>query len=528
MEKDYLKVRKIHVFGEIFICLRGKELPEWSHQDYGPRFWTVAKVNPSKCFFVTPGLVLRTLRSLVMTNKIAPFIAWMMLLPMIGTGATITWTNGNLTGIWNDAGNWSAGIPGSGDIARFNGTSSADCLIDISVNVSGISITSGYSGTVTQGAGNSITIASGNYVQAGGRFSGGNSSINFNNGTFTLSGGVFTSTSGNMSWDQNVTISGGHFRHNNGTITFDDSESRTINLPAIDTVYNFVMQTASDNKQFTLNAADTLYIENRLTLSNGRLQTGFVFVADSLVMNSGYDDGTASVFAVGSTSGHFLINSERGNHSYFIDKDAANDTVFVENPGGSTVAWGSEQSLDITRGVLHFRDSDANLDFLNLNIRAGGHFVAPSGSASYSGNWNNQGGRFHHNNGSWTWDHNADRTFTSAVIDTFNVLVCSATSDNKRVTLTSGDTLAVQRRLTLSNGQFKTSTLLVIDTLEVISGYDNEAGQSDIVFVGSVTSDYLVSSNQGEFRVIIDKENATDTVHFDRSNGTSLTVGDTE
>ena len=53
-----------------------------------------------------------------------------------------------------------------------SGYSTANCTINANISVKGISINAGYTGTVTQGAGNTVTVGTSGYSQADGTFSG--------------------------------------------------------------------------------------------------------------------------------------------------------------------------------------------------------------------------------------------------------------------------------------------------------------------------------------------------------------------
>ena len=77
-------------------------------------------------------------------------------------------------GGFNNGGNWAntsggaggAGSPGSSDKAIFD-QGANNCDINVDINVQGISITSGYSGTITQTSNKTVTIGSAHYNQAG-------------------------------------------------------------------------------------------------------------------------------------------------------------------------------------------------------------------------------------------------------------------------------------------------------------------------------------------------------------------------
>ncbi|MGE5041960.1 MAG: hypothetical protein ACM3IJ_03575, partial [Candidatus Levyibacteriota bacterium] len=100
-------------------------------------------------------------------------------------GLTICWSGGGADNNWSTAGNWKGGVaPGSGDIAEFDNTT--DCpigtypnanknaTIDVAISVAGINIKN-YTGTITQGTGNTITVGGSNFNQqaAGSTFTGG-------------------------------------------------------------------------------------------------------------------------------------------------------------------------------------------------------------------------------------------------------------------------------------------------------------------------------------------------------------------
>jgi hypothetical protein len=74
---------------------------------------------------------------------------------------------------WSNPLNWSGDtIPGSGDIALFDSTSTNDSTIDAGFagSVAGIQINSGYTGSITQAAGVILTVGSSGYSQATGTF----------------------------------------------------------------------------------------------------------------------------------------------------------------------------------------------------------------------------------------------------------------------------------------------------------------------------------------------------------------------
>ena len=79
-------------------------------------------------------------------------------------GASTTWSNGNSTGIWNDAGNWTgAAIPGAADDVTFDNTSDDDCNLDApptNAIIQSLTVAVTYNGTLSL-AGQTIDIDGG-------------------------------------------------------------------------------------------------------------------------------------------------------------------------------------------------------------------------------------------------------------------------------------------------------------------------------------------------------------------------------
>lgn len=102
---------------------------------------------------------------------------------------------------WHSTSNWSNtsggsggfSIPGSTDVAIFDGGSTANCAINSGVEVLGILINNGYTGTITLSGGASLVINSSGFEQTGGTFTGSGGDM-YVQGPFDLMGGLFTTT----------------------------------------------------------------------------------------------------------------------------------------------------------------------------------------------------------------------------------------------------------------------------------------------------------------------------------------------
>jgi hypothetical protein len=95
--------------------------------------------------------------------------------------ATRTWTGLGATSNWSLAANWSgAVVPVAADTVVFDATSVKDVTIDVNVSVASVTVGAGYTGTLTQSAGRTVTVGAAGWNQAGGTFAGGTAAITVN------------------------------------------------------------------------------------------------------------------------------------------------------------------------------------------------------------------------------------------------------------------------------------------------------------------------------------------------------------
>ncbi|HEX5823707.1 MAG TPA: hypothetical protein VFY18_04530, partial [Candidatus Limnocylindrales bacterium] len=163
-----------------------------------------------------------------------------MLFSQSTIAATRTWTGLGVTNNWNDAANWSGGIvPGAADIATFDATSSKNATMNVAVNVLGVSIGSGYGGTITQAGGIAATVGTTGWTEAGGTFVGGTAAFTVN-GPFAISGGSFSATTATQSVSGAFTVSGGTFNAGTGTVSFGGAAA-TLTVSTADTFRNITV-----------------------------------------------------------------------------------------------------------------------------------------------------------------------------------------------------------------------------------------------------------------------------------------------
>lgn len=171
------------------------------------------------------------------------------------------WTGGGSDALWATGLNWSGGAaPGTTHRALFNETCSSNCspIIAANVTVTGIRMTSGYTGTITQNAGVTVTVTSGGWSQQNGTFIGGNNTVTI--AGLTLKGGTFTSTSGALSVSgTNVFSNSAVYNHNGGTFSTAGAVITTSGTLVLSKLEFHGWQDATVTG--TINAADLKFVD---------------------------------------------------------------------------------------------------------------------------------------------------------------------------------------------------------------------------------------------------------------------------
>ena len=211
-------------------------------------------------------------------------IVTLMLLAVNALAVDRTWVG---SGGWNTAANWSpAVVPGSSDIAIFDGTSVADCAIDANASVAGILITNGYSGIITQNVGRTITIGTSHYKQYDGTFAGGNAGIALTG--FTMAGGTFNAGS------QTITMKPGTWTYSGGTF---DAQTSTVyfylfwgsaTIVGSQSFYNLKLGKGdnSGDRTLTLSGGPTLTVDGTLTFDSTSTQRS-MYITDGTIAAKG-------------------------------------------------------------------------------------------------------------------------------------------------------------------------------------------------------------------------------------------------
>ncbi|MCB0556672.1 MAG: hypothetical protein KDD02_24210, partial [Phaeodactylibacter sp.] len=329
---------------------------------------------------------------------------------------TNTWTNGNNTGIWNDAGNWDKGrVPLSTDNVVFNNNSSSDdCTIDISPSVKSLTINGNYIGNVSLGS-NTLTLA----------------------GNFEVpDASQFTSGMGSK-----VII----------------TEAATVKAAA--TVYDFEINTAQTNDNVSIN--QDLIISNDLTITQIQNLNGnsYLRVSHDIVITDPDLDGNSYISAAGASStitGNPLrrLNVEAGASLELLSNITLNKNFSLTGSGmitgGFTLILGGDAdgTVDFSGTV----SSDVEINFSNPNKD-----LALSQAFNISGDLtitqvnNISGSSEVRVNGNITVnDTNVDGSGTSFIVATGNGNL-SGTGALRRLKVEAGASLQLTTDFTLNN-----------------------------------------------------------------------------
>jgi hypothetical protein len=349
----------------------------------------------------------------------------------VRTTSDYEWDGSSGDGNWNTSANWRGNsVPGNTDIAYFyDAACGSNCSVTIDnpgADVLGIRMQSDFSGTITQAAGQPVTVGSKFYMQRSGTFTGSNGALSFNE--FSLYGGTFTSTSGTLNvgyyigstsnTDGFIISDGATFNHSNGTLEFDFSvrgncahdKAFTSDIASGVTFYNLVLDIYNNPVCGTTQAwwygvasHPTVVVENDLTMRSGGLKEGSTIHIDvygNLIAECA-QLATPTDCAIGGDTRRITLKGT-GNQTYDIATDARLPVLSIDKTGGTVTPTGS--------GLMR-----ANI-FELLN----GSFTAPSstftiarwaaGSTRSDGFYLEAGTTFNHNNGLILFDAGIQRS----------------------------------------------------------------------------------------------------------------------
>jgi hypothetical protein len=385
-----------------------------------------------------------------------------------------TWDGGGATNNWSEDANWSSDTePGASDVATFNGTSTKHVTIDTAINVQGIDINSGYTGVITQGAGNTVTVGTGDFDISAGTFVGSDATIDVND-AFSVTGGSFTSTTGTLSVSNAFTVSSGTFEPSTGTVLADGATA-TWNVATSETFYNLTFSKTS-NAPVNISSGDTFVVTGTLTLTDGIVQTGTIDARGNIVVNPSYDGGSATIdFGDDGVAQTMTVNGGSVPTLRLNDPDDANDLISIA--GAATFSM-----LNVTSGfsgaIPLNNPSDFTLVFSDWT-QAAGTYDASAQSSWNLVDFNKTGGSIVMpqlvtlTGGTVSWDFDVTQTFNNVAI---------TKNGGAQTSFATNDHAIVLGDLTLNDGQFAGINNTVDVRGDIISNSGFDGGSMTLLF----------------------------------------------
>lgn len=333
-------------------------------------------------------------------------------------------------------------------------------------------------------------------------------------------GGTYVATSDTTvfegQWDNSA---GGSFDANNGVFTFTHTNNARRYISSVHDTFHIVFADMDDSRSLTIETDDTLVVKQKLTCLNGRFLGGPLVILDTLEVKPGWDDGNATVHFKGAENSTYLAEANWSGNDMFFNKQSINDTISIIDPSGPLSLGNLGDDFSIIRGSVDFPENAVvNLNYGNINLTPNTRLIATSGTTTLDGSWNNTGGEFKANGGTWELNHtNNARGYTSVSIDTFFNFNING-NDGRNYVVTNGDTFAVAGTLTLTDGEFQNGAIVVLGDVSVESTYDD--GSTAMVLKGNQTNNVDFKRSLENSSWYIEKDNASDSVIF--SNTASL------
>lgn len=396
--------------------------------------------------------------------------------PQDAFAAVIVWDGGGSTNDWSEDANWVGDAePGASDIATFDSTSTKDATIDAAFggSVQGIDINSGYTGTITNSLGATLTIGSAHFSQSSGTFDGGSDNITISN-SITIEGAstTFISTSGTMTLRAIYANDGlASVDFDNGTFVFSGSGNYSQITPA-PTFNNITVNWGSSIDCLTSLDGPTWEIDGTLTLTNGNLCDIILEVTSGdLVHSSTFDGGDGQINVTGGVNDITLVG---GGQMSGLSIGAEREVI---GPSSGTVLFDGPFSM--SNGT--FTGGAGDLDFNNGSVTLSGDaaFTAPSAVMYISAQFLATGltmsntSTFLHNNGSFVVDGN--NQITIDVVSSLDLYDFHIDKNSGDTNIGAGDTINVENSFMMDGGSLNDGTVDITGSTIVL---DDNIGQS--------------------------------------------------
>lgn len=305
---------------------------------------------------------------------------------MASSYAQITWTNGNLNGLWSDPGNWSTNaVPTNVDDVIFDGTSTANCDIDVSADVNNLSILTGYTGTITD-LGNGCLVNN-DFVMDDGTYDAGSASFDVV-GFTTITGGTFDANASIVLFGNDAVISGGTLNSGSGSMDFNGTVLQSGGI------FNGNTASIGVNSTFTISAGTFNGNTSSILFVGDFLQSGGTFNSTAATATVEASNITKTGGTFNHNSGTFIINSTISLQTITINGSFTFNVLEVIAGAGTASNRNLNFNASVTTATLNLNASNKLFSYQgNINVTSAlmingtntGSNVGNTGTITFSG-----------------------------------------------------------------------------------------------------------------------------------------------
>lgn len=286
-----------------------------------------------------------------------------------------TWTGLGGNTFWSNPLNWSNNtLPTGTHTALFNGVCGANCAvtIDSNVSVSGIQMLAGYPGTITQGAGFTVSVSTVGWKQDSGSFVGSNAALTVTS-RFTLTGGTFTAPLATMTLGRQecttsklvLDVTGGTFNHGGGRLKFN--QGRPTTSGSCNGHFSVIVTPGFTTYDLEFSTIDASSWSSTVSYGPGGANP-------IKVLRNFYDYGSAQELDFDVEGDVYLENSHSPGSGILRLMGAGNQKIFTTGTKSSQVIRVDKSSGDVLPG-----DAVTNIWLYGLELIQGS-FTAPTGT----------------------------------------------------------------------------------------------------------------------------------------------------
>ena len=390
-------------------------------------------------------------------------------------------------------------------IDKSGGTAS---LINTTANLDGLIVANGTLDLNSQ----NLTVT-GTLQQTGGIFTSGASTLDLTD--LDLDGGTFNASSNQINISGHMEVEAGFtFNTNFGTIYFDVSTDRNLDVPNDFEFYNLTLNAISPSFEVNIVTATSIIVNNTFTAINGGIYSGAIKARGNVDIQTSWDTNTSTLtidgtsdqdisFGVGTWDGIVTINKSSGTAN-MVTTTANLDGLIIQNGTLDTnsLSLTVTGTFQQTGGV--FVSDGSTLDFATVDLDDG-TFNATTATMSVSGSFSAASGvTFTPNSGNVTFDSSSNSSLDVFNNFTFSALTINGNANTRNLTVSTASTIITTGLLTLTNGNLDNVNIEARGDVSLNTNFDG--GTANLYFTGSATQSFTANgSSSFEGNVFVNK-----------------------